>query len=219
MYKCKSEALLSWWKKRAAGLVWCIHTRQYLGLKSCEMWRCVIGRADPDKFKTLQSFWTLGTTRTKNFNLQHCCCNIKSQTVIFTLSETISSEREAHTSAPTSTPAAQCTTLRKKKVQSAGGSVLSWTNTTIPIGSMVTSIYYQDTYNSHFSDNKCLSPESKYGCWSHKCKDIKMPNPQHYELNHNWPQVIYRSEETFQFLVCQNIRLYITIKVTDVTRI
>jgi len=49
-----------------------------------------------------------------NFNRKHCCCNIKSQKAIFTLSETVISEGEAHRSAPTSTLAAQGTAARKK---------------------------------------------------------------------------------------------------------
>ena len=59
--------------------------------------------------------WELPTQKFQSTALHN-----KSQKAIFTLSETVISEGEAHTSAPTSTPAAQCITARKN-VQSASG--------------------------------------------------------------------------------------------------
>jgi len=72
----------------------------------------------PDIFMALQNLLNAGNYPHKNFNPQHWCCNVKSQKAIFTLSETVISEGEAHISIP----AAQCTTARKN-VQSTGGRV------------------------------------------------------------------------------------------------
>jgi len=58
-------------------------------------------------------------------------------------------------------------------------STLSRTNTTIPIWKYGHKHIPSGYLKFKFLIQQMFIPETKYGCWSHKCKHIKMPNLQH----------------------------------------